>query len=362
MNVPVPRPIIIAVAALFSSYHVVLALYSLQPPPSGEPYSWSPFIVFGGIALYAVSTIAVLLPSRKTRMPIWLAAFAVGSSVAISLLVTAGLDPEREGGNGYATWYVAAVGTLLTIVAVRGRPGFAWAGIAFLVIQTVLWAGPFALASIGVIGDASWVGIAHLLTNALAKAVRDSQRFAAAERGAAEWQAAQEAHLNERQFRLGQTSVMALPMLRTIQQTGGDLSPAQRAECLHLEGAIRDEIRGRKLLNDGVREQVMLARRRGTTVTLLDEGGIDDLEGPELDRVLDSLADALRRTSADKVIVRTVPEGSDVAVTVVGLRSSDDGSASLLGDSLDDDEVELWLEIPRVASSAVEPTREPAGR
>jgi hypothetical protein len=43
-----------------------------------------------------------------------------------------------------------------------------------------------------------------------------------------------------------------------------------------------------------------------------------------------------------------VPEGSDVAVTVVGLRSSDDGSASLLGDSLDDDEVELWLEIPRV--------------
>lgn len=349
MNVPVPRPIIIAVAALFSSYHVVLALYSLQTPRGEEPYSWSPVIVLAGIALYAIATVAVLLPSKETRMPIWLAAFAVGSSVAIALLVTAGLDPDREGGNGYATWYVAALGTLLTIVAVRGRPAFAWAGIAFLVVQTVLWAGPFALVSIGVIGDASWVGIAHLLTNALAKGVRDSQRFAAAERGAAEWQAAQEAHLNERQFRLDQTSVMALPMLRTIEQTGGDLSPAQRAECLHLEGAIRDEIRGRKLLSDGVREQVMLARRRGTTVTLLDEGGLDDLEGPELDRVLETLADAVRRTSADKVIVRTVPEGSDVAVTVVGLRSSDDGSASLLGNSLDDDEVELWLEIPRVA-------------
>ena len=94
----------------------------------------------------------------------------------------------------------------------------------------------------------------------------------------------------------------------------------------------------------------MLARRRGTTVTLLDEGGIDDLDDAELERVLDRLAEALRTTAADKVIARTVPEGSDVAVTVVGLRTSDDGSASLLGtDSLEDDEVELWLEIPRSA-------------
>ena len=41
------------------------------------------------------------------------------------------------------------------------------------------------LAGLGVIGSASWGGVAHLLTNALAKAVRDSQRFAIAERGAA---------------------------------------------------------------------------------------------------------------------------------------------------------------------------------
>ena len=80
----------------------------------------------------------------------------------------------------------------------------------------------------------------------------------------------------------------------------------------------------------------------------VDEGGIDDLADADLDRVLGRLAEALRGTAADKVIARTVPEGSDVAVTVVGLRSSDDGSASLLGtDSLEDDEVALWLEIPR---------------
>ncbi len=343
MRVTVPRPLIVIVAGLFSGYILVLAVYSLLSP---EEYESSDGPVYAAMAIYAIATIAFLIPDKRPRMPVWLAAFAVAAAIVIPLVVTTVLDPSRN--NGYATWYVAAVGVLMTITAVRRRPGFAWVGIGFLAVQTVLWAGPGGLATLGVIGDASWVGVAHLVTNALAKAARDSQRFAVAERGAAEWQAAQEAHLNERQFRLGQTTVMALPMLRTIQQSGGDLTAAQRAECLHLEGAIRDEIRGRKLLNDAVREQVMLARRRGTTVNLLDEGGIDDLEGEELDRVLGALADALQRTNADKVIARTVPEGSDVAVTVVGLRSSDDGSASLLGDSLDDDEVELWLEIPRV--------------
>jgi hypothetical protein len=352
VKVRVPRPLIIVIAALFSGYLIVLAIYSLLFPSDGLPYSDPADPVYVGAAIYAIATVAVLLPTRQLRMPVWLAAFAVGISVVLPLLVASGLDPQRPDGNGYATWYVAAVGTLMTVTAVRGRPGFAWFGIGFLVLQTILWAGPGALASLGVIGSASWVGVAHLLTNALAKAVRDSRRFAIAERGATEWQAAQEAHLNERQFRLGQTTVMAMPMLRTIQQSGGDLTAAQRAECLHLEGAIRDEIRGRRLLNDAVREQVMLARRRGTTVTLLDEGGIDDLEGDDLERVLDALAGALRRTNADKVIARTVPEGSNVAVTVVGLRSSDDGSASLLGDSLDDEEVELWLEIPRSVVSA----------
>lgn len=349
MRIGVPRVLIVALAAVFSSYHLLLAAYSLQ-----YPYASDPAAVVAAMALYAAVTVAVLWPMRETRMPIWMASFALGVAVALPPLITTVLDPARPGGNGYATWYVAAVGTLLTITAVRLRPGFAWAGIVFLVVQTLFWSGPGALGSIGVIGSASWVGVAHIIMNALAKASRDSERFARAEREATEWQAAQEAHLNERQLRLGQTSVMALPMLRAIRQTRGELSASQRTECLHLEAAIRDEIRGRKLLNDAVREQIMLARRRGTIVTLLDEGGIDELSDAELDRVLGRLALALRETSADRLIVRTVPEGSEVAVTVVGLRSVDDESVTLLGGE-PDDEVELWLEIPRQARAEAPP-------
>jgi hypothetical protein len=268
--------------------------------------------------------------------------------VAITVLVSNEIDPFREGGTGYSTWYVAASGTLLTITSTRRRHLFAWLGIAFLIAHTIVWAGPMGIVNLGVIGSTSWVAVSHILSTALAKASKDAQRFAIAEREATDWQAAQEAHVFERQFRLGQTSAMALGMLRQVRDSGGALTDAQRQECLHLEGAIRDEIRGRKLLNDAVRDEVMRARRRGATVTLLDEGGIDDLSDEDLERVLNHLALAISSTDADKVIARTVPEGSDTAVTVVGLRTVDESDASALGqDAIEDDEVHLWLEIPR---------------
>jgi hypothetical protein len=144
-------------------------------------------------------------------------------------------------------------------------------------------------------------------------------------------------------------------MLQAIVSQSGDLSPEQRQESLHLEGAIRDEIRGRRLLDDEVRREVMAARRRGAEVSLLDEGGIDDVPDDELRRIHEALAAALHGSEADKLIIRTVA-GGDHAVSVVGL-GSPDLSSSALGRGVsaeadeddDDDEVLLWLQIPRRA-------------
>jgi hypothetical protein len=328
-------------AALFSLYHVVLGIVSIDVVSAVGP-------VVAAMLLYATATILTLLPGRDLRMPMWLAAFNLAVAIAMPLLVTAVLDTTRDGGTMYATWYIAAVGTLLTITTIRRRPAFAWAGVAFLVAQTAFWAGPASLITLGVGGSVTWVAASHILSRAMAKATKDARRFALAEREATDWQAAQEAHVFERQFRLGQTSSMALAMLRQIEASGGELTDDQRRECLNLEGAIRDEIRGRRLLNDDVREQVMIARRRGATVSLLDEGGLDDLSDPDLNRVLTALAGALRETDANKFIARTVPEGSDVAITVVGLRGTGDEEATDLGqEPLEEDEVALWLEIPR---------------
>ena len=366
MRIGVPRALVVTMAALFSGYIIVLGLYAIDIPANPLP-------VMIAMILYALMSTVSLLPSGPSRMPHWMAASNVLVCILMPLLVTPQLDPAREGGLGYSTWYVAAIGTLMTITSTRRRHSYAWAGIVALVVQTVIWGGGMGgvvlLLGTGAIGSVSWVAVSHILSVAMLKASRDAARFAQAEREATDWQAAQEAHLYERQFRLGQTGTMAAPMLRIIESTGGELTDEQRQECLNLEGAIRDEIRGRSLLNDAMRREVMAARRRGVAVTLFDEGGLDDLDDRSRDAVLNTLAEALRTTSAQRVIARTAPAESDIAVTVVGLspvpelagsaNAADrygshgyDDAGSGYEDDEDDEEVALWLEIPRSLSAA----------
>ncbi len=347
MIISVPRYFIVGLAAVFSAYHVVLATASLWVPADKGPY-------IAAIVLFAVATVISLWPSKKARMPVWMAAFDVAIALVVPLLVASVVRTVPP--DSYAAWHSAAIGTLMVIVSTRRRQWFAWAGIGILIIETVAWQGFGGLIAFGVVGSTVWVAISYALSLSLARADRDARQYALAEREAVEWRAAQEAHVSERQFRLGQTSRMALPMLRQIVASKGELTDGQRLECIYLEGAIRDEIRGRKLLNDRVREQIMIARRKGTIVTLLDEGGLDDLDDDDLQRALNRLAEAIRDTATEKLIVRTVPEGSDTAITVVGLSSLDDGHASALGhhatDDGDEDRVDLWLEIPRALATA----------
>ena len=342
--ITVPRSLILGLAALLSGYHILLGVYSLDVPDRPGP-------VIAALVLYAVATLISLWPRSPTRMPLWLSYFDLAVCVALPLLVGSTLDGSASS-NGYATWYVAAVGTLMTIVATRKEQVVAWIGVGFLVVHTIVWAGPAALGSLGVIGSVVWVTIAVTLSRGLAGAGRDARQFARAEREATDWQAAQEAHLYERQVRLEQTSRLAVPMLRRIVERRGDLNTLQRQECRYLEAAIRDEIRGRELLNDEVRRQVMAARRRGAIVTLLDEGGLDDIQGLERDVILNELAAAIGGTDADTIIARTAAGSNTTAVTVVGLRSTDP-SVSALGQDSPDDEVDLWLEIPRPEPTAL---------
>jgi hypothetical protein len=344
----VPRWLIVSLAAVFSCYHLVLAAVSLDRFDD-------PWPVAACMAAYAVATVAALWPSRLAAMPVWTASFALAVSIVIPLQITSQLDSGDE--NGYATWYVAAIGTLMVIVATRRRQAFAWFGVGFMALHGAAWSGFDTLADIGVIGSVMWVAFAAWMSSSLTRASRETREFILAEHEAADWQAAQEAHVNERQYRLLQTGRTARPMLAAIVAQEGDLTPEQRQECLNLEGAIRDEIRGRRLLDDDVRREVMSARRRGAVVSLLDEGGLDDVHGADLERIHRTLAEALSASSADRIIIRTVPGGGDHAVTVVGLGSPDPSSSALgrgvsseADEDDDDDEVQLWLQIPRSVS------------
>lgn len=354
--ITVSRGVLVVLAALFSTYHVVLGITSMDVYRHPAP-------VIVAIALYVVATVLSLAAPARTALPPWVAAFDLAVCVAIPVLVDSQLDLTRE--NGYGTWYVAAIGTLMTIVMVRRRNTFAWVGIGFLVADTIVVSGVVALGAYGVIGSVVWVAAAAVVTRALGSMTRDASRFARAERQVVEWHAEQEAHVVERQRRLDETYQRAAPLLTRIAESGGVLTQDERAECLLLEAGMRDEIRGRSLLDDTIREHVLAARRRGATVVLLDDGGLDGLGEKEQRRIHKRLAEALAGSQADKLIVRTVGSGSPVAVTVVGLRtgapSRADGDAVGPRDALDaaaaesegaDDEVELWLEIPRYEAAA----------
>ncbi|PZF59049.1 hypothetical protein DEJ23_04150 [Curtobacterium sp. MCSS17_008] len=345
MRVSLPAGIAIGLAALFSVFHLVLGVASFAWVRDVGP-------VLACMALYAAaSTVALVLPGRV--LPVWAACFSLATALVMPVIAAPVVDLGHK--DDSTTWWVAAVGTLMVVLVVRGRRAFAWVGVGFLTLFVVAWAGPGAFAGLGVAGSVTWVAIATGFAVAMDRATRATRDFVRAEQETADWQAAQDAHVFERQFRLSQTTRMALPMLQRIIERGGELTDDERAECLHLEQAIRDEIRGRSLLSDDVRDEVMRLRRRGATVQLHDDGGLDDLEVDDLRRVHAQIADALRGArDADNVIVRTVSEGSDSAVTIVGLRLDTAASESAaLGagpedeDGDEDDSVVLWLEIPR---------------
>ncbi|ROQ16220.1 hypothetical protein EDF54_1101 [Rathayibacter sp. PhB93] len=342
-----PRPLLSALGGGFSLYHVVLAFFSYRLAPA------TPADLLA-VGLYVVATVIALLPSSSTRMNAVTAWAMAGVAVALPLLVSPSLDPGAS--NGYSTWYIAAVGTLMTIVCACRRPLAAWTGMAFLIVHTTVWAGPVALATLGVVGGIAWVGIAQLLIIELGRAGSEARVLEAAERAAASWRAAEEAHLSEREVRLEQTRAIASEMLLRIATSPVGLTDEERRECALLEASVRDEIRGRRLLDDDVRRLVLDARRRGVTVSVLDDGGLDRTTEEESRRVLRELALALGGIGegVDRVVVRTASADSPSAVTVVGLRTAGDGSAGALGSDDAGDEVDAWVEIRRDEQGVLE--------
>jgi hypothetical protein len=82
------------------------------------------------------------------------------------------------------------------------------------------------------------------------------------------------------------------------------------------EVELRDEIRGRELVNDKIRVSIRNARKRGVEVVLLDEGGLDGLDQETKQRLLTDVANAIDGIQTGRVTVRTV-RGEDWLITVL---------------------------------------------
>lgn len=337
--IPLSRTHLLLVSLGVAASTFVMGLMSVPSSPH-------PGRVAVALALFAgcvvATTVAIVVDRAPTLSPV-VSGLNAGVAFAMALLCAGGSAAPHE--PGVADWYVGAAGCLLVLTMVRRQAAHAWIGAGLVVAHTILWGGFGAFFHIGVATMLLWVAAAYFGMRSLAHAMRDIRQFGRAEREAVEWQAAQDAHHFERQVRLTQTSRVALPMLRHIADVDCELDEAARRECRVLEQTIRDEIRGRSLLNDAVREQVIAHRRRGAFVQVLDDGGLDDIDPILMEPVLDEVAEAIAGLHSDRIIIRTAPKGSDKAVTVVGI--TEDPVAAALGLDDDGDEVDLWLEVPR---------------
>ncbi len=149
--------------------------------------------------------------------------------------------------------------------------------------------------------------VAQLLLLSMDRAARDTARLAQLQRAASAWQASQGGRQRERRVQIQQALAVAGPVLARTVSSGGELDADDRLEARLAEGRLRDEMRGPRLLDDDVRDELERARRRGANVTVLDEGGLDGLGEASLAIIRAQLADTLRSASSDRLYIRTSP-------------------------------------------------------
>jgi hypothetical protein len=279
-------------------------------------------------------------PRGPVRLPRWVSALAIATSVIVPNAIMLAVGQESRSAP-FATWYIGGIGALMVIVMVRRRTWVAWSGIALLAVSSMAWLGPLNALALGLVGSVMWVVVAQLLLASLDRAARDTARLAQLQRAASAWRASQTGRQRERRIQVQRALAVAGPILsRTIEQSGS-LDARERIEARIAEGQLRDELRGPRLLDDIVRAELDAARRRGATVTVLDEGGLDGLDDDQLWSIRAELAAAVHDATSDRLYIRTSPDDR-VAVTVVG-RSAAGGALT------DEDSVDLWREIPRPA-------------
>ena len=218
-----------------------------------------------------------------------------------------------------------------------------WLTLGILIVSASAYLGVGVALSLGLVGSIMWVAVARLLVMFWDRAVRDTERLAEIQQAVSAWHATQRVRQRERRLRTQFALAVAGPVLSRVVAARGDLTDQERFDARLAEGRLRDELRGADLLNDAVRNAIEAARRRGSVVTVFDEGGFDEIDEERRREIRDELAVVLERAHTGRLIIRSARDPR-VAVTVVGRA----GSRS----SGDDDAVDLWHEIPRRGSGS----------
>ncbi len=246
-----------------------------------------------GFATLVILTIAAALTVLPERDPLdrWRVLAILGLIVVGTLLMLEQLLVVAP--NGFLNWHYNAINFILFGVALRGRIGSAWIGLATVCGIACAWSL--------VLTGAVWPGLA--VTYGEIGALLAGTFFAVILRMAADrvriLQAVQrqrvgEEHLRveserERAVQLELVRRRVIPVLTNI--AGAQVSSAQRQEHRLLEAVLRDEIRGARLAVEPLASAVRAARSRGIDVVLLDDADEVTLAWDDLEWAADVIAD-----------------------------------------------------------------------
>lgn len=305
-----PRWLMALVSIAFATYHALLGALSWR----GYDNDWWLAL---SIVVYLVSVWLAVSLRRGLAMGPTVGVLAGIGAVLTTVLANLGI---AEGQTGtYASWYVGGMGVLLGITSVRGQVRIAWLSGAIVATLLVQKAGFGAIGASGLVGMVVLIAAGQATAKALTRADREVEELQRNEQVSKSALVSSEAASLERRERLRKVLTRALPALSYISSNKGQLSSAEKERLLVLEAELRDEIRGRNLINAEVQKAAADARARGIEVLLLDEGGLDEADEILRETVLSRVAAAIETVSAGKVVVRA-PKGEAWLVTLVATR------------------------------------------
>ncbi|WP_245819711.1 hypothetical protein [Rhodococcoides yunnanense] len=266
------------------------------------------------VALLAFGAILLIAVPGDPLPRWWALLIAALPAIQVAVLLTV-VDTSATQSQAVTTT-VGSGAALCAFLCVRGRVVPGWAGEvgAF----AVYWAASpdFSGAAstfvtcMGVMVSATF--FAHVVRPAAASvyALREERARNVADKAAAD--AAQD----ERGRQLRRLDALARPVLGRIAESTV-LDDAARCEALLVEATLRDSIRARSLDVPDIAAAARAARTRGVTVTLLDDGGLDQFGSDVADRIRSAVVHRLDSATSGSITARVHPPGRSTLATVV---------------------------------------------
>lgn len=299
--------------AIASILPFVYALY-LPVQSMNVPGFTSRYIEIAALLFYVYCSAATVLFFRGLQLPRWQAIINLIAGAALPVLVVTQRDLIDD--HSIGAWVVMGTALILTATAVRQQARYALIGLALLLAVLIVEYGQDAASTAGLAGALVFVLAGLGVSRGIARTTREVEKFKAKEIQSRSKIAELEAASLERQHRLSQVLGTAVPLLSVIKDMKAPLNEELRQSAKLVEASLRDNLRGRDLLNQAMANEVQRLRNLGVEVLILDEGGTESLSPAERNELLNKAVAALQVVTQGRVTIRS-PKADEFKLTVV---------------------------------------------